>query len=92
MKTSIVFWGAGDGTPGWLVGCLAEFSRREINLTRIESRPQRVGLGHYMFFADLQGDAASSAVAAAIEQLHGHCEAVRVLGSYAVAEPARPGD
>ncbi len=85
-KTSLVFWGAGDETPGWLVRCLSEFSDREINLTRIESRPHRLGLGHYMFFADLEGAAGAAPVAAAIDRLEEHCETVRVLGSYAVAE------
>ncbi len=84
-KTSLVFWGAGDETPGWLVRCLSEFSERGVNLTRIESRPHRLGLGHYMFFADLEGAAGAAAVAAAIERLGEHCQTVRVLGSYAVA-------
>lgn len=83
-KTSIVFWGAGDETPGWLVGCLSEFSRAEVNLTRIESRPHRAGLGHYMFFADLDGTAGADPVRAAIARLREHCQVVRVLGSYAV--------
>ena len=81
-KTSIVFWGAGDGSAGWLVSCLAELSAREINLTRIESRPRRIGLGHYMFFADLGGEIADPRVAAAVEGLRARCEEVRVLGSY----------
>ena len=42
-------------TPGWLVRCLDEFARREINLTKIESRPRRERLGSYMFFVDLAG-------------------------------------
>lgn len=81
-KTSIVFWGAGDGSPGWLVGCLAELADRGISLTRIESRPRRIGLGHYMFFADFEGAAEEELVAAAIDGLRGRCEAVRLLGSY----------
>jgi prephenate dehydratase len=84
-KTSIVFWGAGDESPGWLVACLAEISDREINMTRIESRPHRAGLGHYMFFADLLGALESVAVGEAIDGLRRHCEEVRVLGSYAAA-------
>jgi prephenate dehydratase len=84
-KTALVFWGAGDLAPGWLVACLGEFAERAINLTRIESRPRRVGLGHYMFFCDLTGDPADPIVAGAIEALRGHCEAVRVLGSFPAA-------
>jgi prephenate dehydratase len=84
-KTSIVFWGAGDESPGWLVRCLSEISDRGINMTRIESRPQRAGLGHYMFFADLLGAADSAPLDAAIDGLGTHCEEVRVLGSYVAA-------
>lgn len=90
-KTSLVFWGAGDEQPGWLVACLGEFSVREISLTRIESRPRRVGLGHYMFFADLAGGLGSEPVDAAIAGLREHCEQVRILGSYAPATLA-PND
>jgi prephenate dehydratase len=81
-KTSIVFWGAGDGSPGWLMNCLAELADRDVSLTRIESRPRRIGLGHYMFFADFVGDAVDPRVAAAIDGLRGRCQDVRVLGSY----------
>jgi prephenate dehydratase len=81
-KTSIVFWGAGDGSPGWLVSCLAELSERGVSLTRIESRPRRIGLGHYMFFADFEGASDEPAVVAAIGGLRGRCQEVGVLGSY----------
>jgi prephenate dehydratase len=81
-KTSIVFWGAGDGSPGWLMNCLAELADRDVSLTRIESRPRRIGLGHYMFFADFVGAAEDPRVAAAIDGLRGRCQDVRVLGSY----------
>jgi prephenate dehydratase len=84
FKTALVFWGGGDLAPGWLVACLTEFSSRGISLTRIESRPRRIGLGHYMFFCDLVGAASNPDVAAAITGLRGHCEAVRVLGSFPV--------
>ena len=60
-KTSVVFWGGGDMSPGWLVGVLGEFAGRGVNLTRIESRPRRIRLGHYMFFADLEGSAEPAA-------------------------------
>jgi prephenate dehydratase len=86
FKTALVFWGGGDLAPGWLVACLTEFSSRAISLTRIESRPRRVGLGNYMFFCDLEGAASDPEVAAAVAGLRGHCEAVRVLGSFPAAD------
>jgi len=81
-KTSIVFWGAGDASPGWLVGVLGELGERGVNLTRIESRPRRGRLGHYMFFCDLEGGQEEVAVSEALEALARHVEVVRVLGSY----------
>jgi prephenate dehydratase len=85
-KTSLVFWGAGDESPGWLLGVLREFADREINLTRIESRPRRIRLGHYMFFVDLEGAVGQAAVDAALEGLRERVETIRVLGSYPAAE------
>jgi prephenate dehydratase len=90
-KTSLVFWGAGAERAGWLVRCLDEFARREINLTKIESRPRRKRLGSYMFFADVSGSAQDEAVAEAVAGLAAMCEEVRVLGSYPQArDPAAP--
>lgn len=91
-KTSIVFWGGGDATPGWLVACLAELAGRGVNLTRIESRPRRMGLGHYMFFADLDGRADAEPVAEALGALDAHCEELRVLGTYPAARRAEEAD
>ncbi len=87
-RTTLVFWGAGAGHAGWLVGCLGEFARREINLTKIESRPRRERMGSYMFFADLDGDAGASTIAEAIEGLRERCDEVRVLGTYRRAREA----
>ena len=84
-KTSLVFSELGEDHPGALVEALLEFSDRAVNLTRIESRPLRRGLGRYMFFIDLEGAAEEGAVAEAIEGLRGKAESVRVLGSYPVA-------
>jgi prephenate dehydratase len=84
-KTSVAFWGPGAESPGWLVRCLDEFARREINLTKIESRPRRARLGHYVFFVDLQGRTSEPLVAQALEGLRAVCEEARVLGSYPAA-------
>ncbi len=81
-KTSVVFWGPGADSHGWLVRCLDEFAKRALNLTKIESRPQRARLGHYIFFVDLQGSTEEPTVAEALDGLRAVCEEVRVLGSY----------
>jgi prephenate dehydratase len=81
-KTSVVFAGAGDAKPGWLVRCLSEFAFRGVNLVRIESRPRRGILGHYLFHVDMEGHSDDPPVAEAIAGLHAHCEEVRVLGTY----------
>lgn len=83
-KTSLVFSELGEDHPGALVNALSEFSDRGINLSRIESRPMRQGLGRYMFFCDLEGKEDDELVGEAIAQLRTKAESVRVLGSYPV--------
>jgi prephenate dehydratase len=85
FKTAIVFWGVGAEAPGWLVRCLSEFAFRGVNLTRIESRPRKQGLGRYMFFVDLEGGVAEAPVAEALAALRAHVEQLRVLGSFPAA-------
>ncbi|MFL5828859.1 MAG: prephenate dehydratase [Solirubrobacteraceae bacterium] len=84
-KTAVVFWGVGAEAPGWLVRCLSEFADRDVNLTRIESRPRKQGLGRYMFFLDLEGRDSEPHVADALAALRSHVEVLRVLGSYPAA-------
>ena len=91
-RTTLSFSELGADHPGALVEALTEFSMREVNLTRIESRPLRAGgLGRYMFFIDLEGRADDGAVAEAIEALRGKAENVRVLGSYPLDTRGIPG-
>ncbi len=80
-----MFAGEGDETPGWLVRCLTELSSRAVNLTKIESRPRRGRLGHYIFLADLDGRASDPTIADAITGLEHHCQELRVLGTYPAA-------
>jgi prephenate dehydratase len=84
-KTALVFWGSGSSGPGWLVRCLSEFAERDVNLTRIESRPLRQRLGEYMFFLDLEGADDDADVSAAVTGLRSHADVVRVLGSFPAA-------
>lgn len=91
-KTSLVFWGAGADRSGSLVLWLDEFARRQINLTKIESRPRREQMGDYMFFVDLEGGVEQTAVAEAIAGLSERCEQALVLGSYPAAETSKTHD
>jgi len=71
-----------DNSPGALVAAMSEFGIRGIDLTRIESRPTRTGLGTYIFFLDCVGHIDDSAVAEALKALHRRCTEVRYLGSW----------
>jgi len=84
-KTAIVFWGIGSEAPGWLVNCLSELANRDVNMTRIESRPRKQGLGRYMFFVDFEGRDSEPHVTEALTAVRGHVEVLRVLGSFPAA-------
>ncbi|HBL10827.1 MAG TPA: prephenate dehydratase [Cyanobacteria bacterium UBA11162] len=71
--------------PGALVKPLQVFAIREINLSRIESRPTKRSLGEYLFFIDLEANASVAAVQAALSELATHTEILKIFGSYNVA-------
>jgi prephenate dehydratase len=81
-RTTLVFAELGDDRPGALVEALSEFADRGVNLTRIESRPLRRGLGRYMFFLDFDGPVSAPAATEAVEALREKAENMRILGSY----------
>jgi len=87
-KTTLVFSELGADHPGALVNALLEFSRRDINLARIESRPLRRELGRYLFFLDVEGREDDPVLDEAIRGLRGKAESVIILGSY----PGSPTD
>jgi prephenate dehydratase len=68
--------------PGALVSAMSEFGIRDIDLTRIESRPTRTELGSYMFFLDCVGHIDDHSVAEALKALRRRCVDVRYLGSW----------
>jgi prephenate dehydratase len=91
-RTSLVFSELGEDHPGALVDALQVFSGRDINLTRIESRPLRRGLGRYQFFIDIEGASGEEPLSGAVETLRSKAESVRVLGSWPIsAPPGVPG-
>ncbi len=80
-KTSILIYQREDA-PGSLVGILQEFAARSINLTRLESRPTRKGLGDYCFLVDCEGHIADEVVGDALRNIHMKQGNVKFLGSY----------
>jgi chorismate mutase/prephenate dehydratase len=82
-KTSIMF--SVKDEPGILYRMLEPFSKREINLAKIESRPMKQKAWEYIFFLDLIGHVDEPEISAAIEELRGHCHFLKVLGAYPIS-------
>jgi prephenate dehydratase len=83
-KTSVVCFQR-ENRPGSLISILQEFAARAINLTRLESRPTKAGLGDYCFVIDCEGHVADELVADALRNLHAKQGRVKFLGSYPAA-------
>lgn len=79
-KTSLMFTTAHE--PGALVQVLGAFAYGGINLTHIDKRPSRRENWNYTFFVDMQGHRDDPGMQRAIEAARGHCQELRVLGSY----------
>jgi prephenate dehydratase len=84
FKTTVLF--RTPNSPGALFRALAAFALRDINLSKIESRPIEGRPWEYSFYVDLAGRADDPNVARGIDHLREMCEAVRVLGTYAAGE------
>lgn len=83
-KTSIVCFQRADH-PGSLHSILGQFSARDLNLTKLESRPTKKGLGDYCFVIDLEGHVDDEVIADCLRDLHAQLPAVKFLGSYPAA-------
>lgn len=88
-KTSICFELKND-QPGTLHKSLGEFASRNINLTKIESRPTGESLGRYMFLLDLIGHRDEEKVKSAINSLKKSCSMFKLFGSYPQFKQIQP--
>ena len=68
--------------PGALVKPLQIFAARNINLSKIESRPTKRSLGEYIFYLDLEGNVADSKVKSALKELEECTEVLNIFGNY----------
>jgi prephenate dehydratase len=88
-KTSLAIY-LERAEPGALWEVLGEFAKRRINLTKIESRPSKRGLGDYYFFIDLEGHVADPLVEEALAGIRERAAMTKVLGSYPRTGPEEP--
>jgi prephenate dehydratase len=88
-RTTIVCFQDAD-RPGSLYGILGRFTARDINLTRLESRPTKKGLGDYCFVIEFEGHLADEVVADCLLDLETHLTSVKFLGSYPVSGDDAP--
>ncbi|MEB3308551.1 MAG: prephenate dehydratase [Cyanobacteriota bacterium] len=70
--------------PGALLQALTGFARRELNMTRIESRPSKREMGEYIFFVDLELSGGGAQLEAALEELRPLCEHLALFGAYPI--------
>lgn len=84
-KTTVVIFQHAD-RPGSLLAILQEFAARSINLTRLESRPTKSGLGNYCFLIDFEGHVADVVVADCLRTIKAEQDDVKFLGSYPSAD------
>ncbi len=80
-KTSLCFEFQGD-QPGILSESLTEFASRNINLVKIESRPNKKNLGRYVFLVDIEGHRTDEKVNLSIDALSKKVAMIKILGSY----------
>ncbi|UGV41282.1 prephenate dehydratase [Methanococcoides orientis] len=80
-KTSVIVY-IGNDRAGSLYEILGEFAKRDINLTRIESRPSKRSLGDYLFYIDLEGNTSDAVIKDALYHIDSKVSMLKVLGSY----------
>jgi len=70
--------------PGALVNALGIFAQRNINLSKIESRPTKRSLGEYVFFIDLEGNSGDRQIKEALQDLSDCTEVLKIFGNYSL--------
>ena len=87
-KTSLLF--AVSDQPGALHRALEAFSHSHVNMTRIESRPNRLLPWQYLFYTDIEGHEEDDQVRKALEELRDKVTFLKILGSYPKRDPRSP--
>jgi chorismate mutase/prephenate dehydratase len=82
-KTSLLM--ATKNAPGAMVELLTPLAKHQVSMTKLESRPSKMGMWEYVFFVDIEGHHQDAAVASALAELQQHASLIKVLGSYPIA-------
>ncbi|HXW81767.1 MAG TPA: prephenate dehydratase domain-containing protein, partial [Acidimicrobiales bacterium] len=88
-RTSIACFQRSDH-PGSLYAILGQFAARNLNLSKLESRPTKRALGEYCFIIDFEGHVAEAMVSDCLRDLHAELSGLKFLGSYPAAGPRGP--
>jgi len=83
-KTSIIF--SVKHEAGALYQIINEFYQQKINLTKIESRPNKNTLGEYNFYVDFEGHQDDSTIKDVLQKLSDNTTFLKILGSYPIAK------
>ncbi len=87
-KTTLIF--SVENRPGSLYKCLKIFAEKELNLTKIESRPSRRVLGEYVFLIEVEGHRFAEPLKTALNQLRSSVGFYKILGSYPIYDLPKP--
>ena len=82
-KTSLLM--STKNVPGAVLALLEQLAKHGVSLTKLESRPSKIGMWEYMFFIDIEGHYQEPKVAAALKELESRASFLKLLGSYPVA-------
>ena len=82
-KTSIVV--ATKNRPGAIAELVAPFSKNKVSMTKLESRPAKMGLWEYVFFVDIEGHQSDKKVSEALKEVDQNASFMKILGSYPIS-------
>ena len=82
-KTSIVV--ATKNRPGAIADLIAPFSKNKVSMTKLESRPSKMGLWEYVFFIDIEGHMNDKKVSNALKEVELNASFMKILGSYPIS-------
>jgi chorismate mutase/prephenate dehydratase len=71
--------------PGAILSLLSPLAEHGVSMTKLESRPAKVGMWEYVFYVDIEGHIQNANVAAAIQEIEARASYLKNLGSYPVA-------